>query len=117
MRAVQPMWQGVSLVVDEFTRAAFGEVIIHAILLANFAITRKAQWQQTDKRNTPRIMEKIHCLVEVRESARPGRCFRASRCCRKAEPRKRPGEPKSFAPGSLSVVWPSDGVARSCLNI
>ena len=47
--AVQPMWQGVSLVVDEFTRAAFGEVIIHAILLSNFAITRKAQWhkQQT----------------------------------------------------------------------
>ena len=47
--AVQPMWQGVSLVVDEFTRAAYGEIIIHAILLANFAITRKAQWhkQQT----------------------------------------------------------------------
>ena len=47
--AVQPMWQGVSLVVDEFTRAAFGEIIIHAILLANFAVTRKAQWhkQQT----------------------------------------------------------------------
>ena len=34
--AVQPMWQGVSLVVDEFTRAAYGEIIIHAILLANF---------------------------------------------------------------------------------
>ena len=47
--AIQPMWEGVSLIVDEFTRAAFGEVIIHAILLANFAITRKAQWhkQQT----------------------------------------------------------------------
>ena len=47
--AVQPMWQGVSLVVDEFTRAAFGEIIVHAILLSNFAITRKAQWhkQQT----------------------------------------------------------------------
>ena len=47
--AVQPMWQGVSLVVDEFTRAAFGEIIVHAVLLANFAITRKAQWhkQQT----------------------------------------------------------------------
>ena len=47
--AVQPMWQGVSLVVDEFTRAAFGEVVVHAILLANFAITRKAQFhkQQT----------------------------------------------------------------------
>ena len=47
--AVQPMWQGVSLVVDEFTRAAFGEIIVHAILLSNFQITRKAQWfkQQT----------------------------------------------------------------------
>ena len=44
--AVQPMWQGVSLVVDEFTRSAFGEVIIHAILLSNFAITRKAQWHK-----------------------------------------------------------------------
>ena len=42
--AVQPMWQGVSLIVDEFTRAAYGEIIVHAALLANFAITRKAQW-------------------------------------------------------------------------
>ena len=42
--AVQPMWQGVSLIVDEFTRAAYGEIIVHAVLLANFAITRKAQW-------------------------------------------------------------------------
>ena len=47
--AVQPMWQGVSLIVDEFTRAAHGEIIVHAVLLANFAITRKAQFykQQT----------------------------------------------------------------------
>ena len=47
--AIQPMWEGVSLVVDEFTRAAHGEIIVHAILLANFAITRKGQWhkQQT----------------------------------------------------------------------
>ena len=47
--AVQPMWQGVSLIVDEFTRAAHGEIIVHAVLLANFAITRTAQWykQQT----------------------------------------------------------------------
>ena len=44
--AVQPMWQGVSLVVDEFTRAAHGEIIVHAILLANFAATRKAQWSK-----------------------------------------------------------------------
>ena len=42
--AVQPIWQGVSLVVDEFSRSAYGEIIIHAILLANFAITRKDQW-------------------------------------------------------------------------
>ena len=42
--AVQPLWEGISLVVDEFTRAAYGEIIVHAILLANFAITRKAQW-------------------------------------------------------------------------
>ena len=44
--AVQPMWQGVSLVVDEFTRAAFGEVIVHAVMLSNFAITRKAQFSK-----------------------------------------------------------------------
>ena len=47
--AVQPLWQGVSLVVDEFTRAAQGEIIVHAVLLANFVITRTAQFykQQT----------------------------------------------------------------------
>ena len=47
--ATQPLWQGVSLVVDEFTRATQGEIVVHAILLSNFAITRKAQWfkQQT----------------------------------------------------------------------
>ena len=44
--AVQPMWQGVSLIVDELTRAAHGEVIVHAILLANFAITRTSQWRK-----------------------------------------------------------------------
>ena len=44
--AIQPMWQGVSLVVDEFTRAAFGEIIVHAVLLSNFAVTRKAQWSK-----------------------------------------------------------------------
>ena len=44
--AIQPMWEGVSLVVDEFTRAAFGEIVVHAVLLANFAITRKAQFSK-----------------------------------------------------------------------
>ena len=42
--AIQPMWQGASLLVDEFSRSAYGEIIVHAILQANFAITRKAQW-------------------------------------------------------------------------
>ena len=47
--AVQPMWQGVSLIVDEVTRATQGEIVVTAVLLANFAITRKAQFhkQQT----------------------------------------------------------------------
>ena len=47
--AIQPMWEGVSIVVDEFTRSAFGEIVVHAILLSNFAVTRKAQFhkQQT----------------------------------------------------------------------
>ena len=40
------MWQGVSLIVDEFTRAAYGEIVVHAVLLANFAITRKAQFHK-----------------------------------------------------------------------
>ena len=44
--AVQPMWQGVSLVVDEFSRTTQGEIIITAILLANFAITRTAQFSK-----------------------------------------------------------------------
>ena len=44
--ATQPLWQGISLVVDEFTRAAYGEIIVHAVLLANFAITRKAQFHK-----------------------------------------------------------------------
>ena len=44
--AIQPLWQGVSLVVDEFTRSAFGEIVVHAILLSNFAITRKAQFSK-----------------------------------------------------------------------
>ena len=49
--AVQPLWQGVSLVVDEFTRAAHGEIIVHAVLLANFAITRKGQWSKRQTRH------------------------------------------------------------------
>ena len=38
------MWQGVSLIVDEFTRSTQGGIVVSAILLANFAITRAAQF-------------------------------------------------------------------------
>ena len=44
--AIQPLWEGISLIVDEYTRAAHGEIIVHAVLLSNFAITRKAQWSK-----------------------------------------------------------------------
>ena len=44
--AIQPLWEGISLVVDEFTRAAYGEVVVHAVLLSNFQITRKAQFHK-----------------------------------------------------------------------
>ena len=44
--ATQPLWQGISLVIDEFSRSAYGEIIVHAILLSNFAITRKAQFSK-----------------------------------------------------------------------
>ena len=72
------MWQGVSLVVDEFTRAAFGEVIIHAILLANFAITRKAQWhKQQVQHSLGQCMETVQYVVPV-ETARSRR---RTSCC------------------------------------
>ena len=46
--AVQAVWQGASLIVDEFSRAAHGEIIVHAVLLANFAITRAAQFSKRE---------------------------------------------------------------------
>ena len=44
--AVQPMWQGVSLIVDEVTRATQGEIVVTAVMLSNFAITRAAQFSK-----------------------------------------------------------------------
>ena len=44
--AVQPMWQGVTLVSDPYSRSTQGEVVITAVLLANFAITRGSQWSK-----------------------------------------------------------------------
>ena len=40
MNAVAPVWQGVSLIVDEVTQAKEGEIIITAVQLFNFAILR-----------------------------------------------------------------------------
>ena len=42
--AVQPMWQGVTILSDPYSRSAHGEVVVSAILLANFAITRAEAW-------------------------------------------------------------------------
>ena len=67
--AVQPMWQGVSLVVDEFTRAAYGEIIVHAVLLSK--LRHHAQGAVLDNAAgsaPPRPMETLNCPVEVRES-------------------------------------------------
>ena len=40
MNAVSPVWQGVSLIIDEVTMAKEGEIIITAVQLFNFAILR-----------------------------------------------------------------------------
>ena len=44
--AVQPTWLAITLLADPYSRSAQGEVVISAILLSNFAITRKAQWRK-----------------------------------------------------------------------
>ena len=44
--AVQPIWQGVTILSDPYSRSVQGEVVLSAILLSNFAITRKAQWRK-----------------------------------------------------------------------
>ena len=38
--AVAPLWQGVSLIADEVTKAATGEIVITAVLLAAFKVIR-----------------------------------------------------------------------------
>ena len=44
--AIQPLWEGITILSDPYSRSAFGEVIVSAILLSNFAITRKSQWHK-----------------------------------------------------------------------
>ena len=44
--AVQPTWEGVTIVVDPYSKASEGEVILHASILSNFQITRASQWSK-----------------------------------------------------------------------
>ena len=43
---VAPMWQGVTLIPDEVTKAKSGEIVITAVLLAAFKITRAAGFRR-----------------------------------------------------------------------
>ena len=79
--AVQPMWQGVSLIVDEFTRAAYGEIIVHAVLLPQFRhhaqgailetpnAARLGPWRKLLKGRTAKVFA---APVELRESESSG---------------------------------------------
>ena len=42
--AVQPLWEGITILSDPYSRSAQGEVVVTAVLLSNFQITRSAQW-------------------------------------------------------------------------
>ena len=44
--AVQPLWQGVTILSDPFSRSSQNELIVTAVLLSNFQITRSAQWRK-----------------------------------------------------------------------
>ena len=44
--AVQPIWQGVTILSDPYSRSSQNELIVHAVLLSSFAITRTAQWRK-----------------------------------------------------------------------
>ena len=44
--ATQPVWQGITILSDPYSRSAQGELVISAVLLSNFAITRSAQFRK-----------------------------------------------------------------------
>ena len=44
--AIQPVWRGVTILSDPYSRSSHGEVVISAVLLSNFAITRTAQFRK-----------------------------------------------------------------------
>ena len=44
--AVQPIWNAVSILVDPFSRAVQSEVVVHATVMSNFAITQAGQFHK-----------------------------------------------------------------------
>ena len=44
--AVQPIWNAVSILVDPFSKSVQGEVVVHATLMSNFAITDGSRWHK-----------------------------------------------------------------------
>ena len=44
--AVQPTWNAVSILVDPFSKAVQGEVVVHATVMANFAVLQSGQWHK-----------------------------------------------------------------------
>ena len=44
--AIQPVWQGVTILSDPYSRSSHGELVISAVLLSNFAITRSSQFRK-----------------------------------------------------------------------
>ena len=46
--AVGPVWEGVTLIPDEVTKAATGEIVITAVMLANWAVLRAGGFAQRD---------------------------------------------------------------------
>ena len=44
--AIQPVWQGITILADPYSRSSHGELVISAVLLSNFAITRSAQFRK-----------------------------------------------------------------------
>lgn len=44
--AVAPLWEGIQLVPDEVTKAATGEIVLTAVMLMNFKVTRPAGYRR-----------------------------------------------------------------------
>ena len=95
--------------VDEFTRAAFGEVIVHAVLLSNFARSRARRSGRSGRRSTPKAMTatvQYVVPVELRD-ADDGPMLRG--VVLQEGRAAAGGRAEVFSP--FSVVWPHDGIS------